>query len=157
MRTRSRTIAAVSVLCLVAGAGCSWVGMRRPPERPIAADQPIRCTAAPAAPLVDAVLAVPALAGGVTLLANGGAGHCGYSGPCLTTAEVGLGVILVLAGGMYAASALHGFQSANQCSEVLDSQRDCLGGNVAACRKLQASPAPDPVPPSRSPWLGEPY
>ncbi len=143
--TPSWTVAAACALLLAPGTGCSFLFVQRPPERPIAADQPIDCTAAMTAPLLDAVAAVSAVAAGVALMAPYlGCKEC-YGGGAF-------GALLLYAAVPPAISSVYGFYHTSKCRNLIDSQIGCRHGNVAACQELQPKPPPPPGPPSRSPW-----
>jgi hypothetical protein len=142
---KSCLLAIVSGPLLAPSAACSFV-MRGPPDRPIAADQEVRCESTLAPPVIDLAIAVPATALGLSfVIANAGKEGCteGCPGPAF---GVAIGAALIAGGILYGVSSAHGFSTARRCRDVIDNQSGCRGGEVAACLKLQADPAPPQVP-----------
>jgi hypothetical protein len=131
----SRSTLALGVL----STGCSFV-LRGPPARPISVEQPVKCET-PAAPVLDMIVAVPALTAGAVMVAQN-AGQTCEDAPCGPKMAVGFGAALIALGIVYGVSSTQGFRKLRECREVVESQLGCREGNVAACLKLQPETAP---------------
>ncbi len=107
--------------------GCAFV-IRGPPPRPIRPDAPIRCNTSRVAPVLDSLMAVPLLVGGVLAFAA-----VTTSGPTdkASPAAASLGTAAI--GGLFVWSAIRGFNKTGECREVVEAQRDCWAGVDPAC------------------------
>jgi hypothetical protein len=107
--------------------------MKGTPDRPIAIDQHIDCTPLP--PLADSLIALPALIRGVTWVAESAGKTCSES-PCGPTVATTLGIVLIVVGALYGASAVHGFHKVEECRQVT---RDSSIASMATWRHAGSS------------------
>ncbi len=146
-----------TLLALVAGPACSWIGMTRPPPPPVEPTEPLQCTTSRAAPVADAVLVpligIPsAIVTGVSIANPVKSAPCGFASNdpgcsmfafgsagwkalAITAGLVGVGLAV-----MEGFSAADGFRWAETCEGLERDQLACVSGVEASCAALRGPP-----------------
>jgi len=133
---------ALAFLLAIPSGGCSWIGVTKPPSRPIDATPPVQCTRSVAAPVGDTIIGVLAVATGValTVLGTNPIGLCNPPCPADTGAIWG-GVGLMALGVTAIISAGFGYSWTADCRELEELQQKCIAGVEASCVALRAEPS----------------
>ncbi len=143
MTSRRRDLVAAAVLALFLEPGCvSLWAIQRPPSPPIDPREPLECTRAVVAPVVDTGIAL-GIAGG---LVAGWAGTAGEGAPIVALATL----ILAIPAALSTGSAAWGFAATARCRELDEALDQCLKGDPASCGMLTA-PSEDARPREPSP------
>jgi hypothetical protein len=151
----SRCLAVVSAFSIF-GSGCSLLFMNKPHEPVAVPNYPVDCTSSRVAPGFDVAGVAYFVVNGIVILSRP---DCPSSESCLDSGvKIGAALIDAALVGVYLASAISGFNSAERCEQIKDLNAQCITGNETACRKLNPSwvptrvggdrlaPAPPPTP-----------
>jgi hypothetical protein len=132
---RCRRIVAVALASLLAipSGGCSWIGITRPPSRPIDATPPVQCTTGVAAPVGDTIIGVLTAATGVAVVA--------FSAIFADSEYIWAGVGGIALGATALASSIYGYNWTSECRELEELQNRCIAGVEASCAALRAEPS----------------
>jgi hypothetical protein len=142
---------ALALLLAIPSGGCSWIGVTKPPSRPIDATPPVQCTSGVAAPVGDTIIGVLAIIAGAVMTSYGASGGpCSYnvlgsSAPC--PADPGFvwgGVGIMTVGVAAVVSAGFGYNWTADCRELEELQNKCIAGVEASCKNLQVGPPDKP-------------
>lgn len=145
-------LVALAIAASLALSGCSWIGMTRPPQPPVAESPPVTCTTSRVAPAFDTagavLLGVPGLITtvyGIAVPACSGSGwDCmfqpGSGGDKAAIIAVGLSVLGL--GVLQTVSAVNGYGWASRCEDLREAQLACLSGVEPSCAVLRAVPPP---------------
>jgi hypothetical protein len=154
MTAGRRTVAVVLLAALAPHtAGCSWIFVTPPPDRPVPPTPPAWCVSSDFLPIVDTVIAGSLLIPGLIATTIGSASAESGSDSGATAALIGVGLTGILLGGVVGLSAAKGYERAKACREILDAQTACIAGVEASCRDLEVAPPPPP-PPGEPPNTG---
>jgi hypothetical protein len=127
---------ALALLLAIPSGGCSWIGITKPPNRPIDATPPVQCTTGVAAPVGDTIIGVLAIATGVAVIAiAGGTSNKDSAG------VIAAGVGAIALGGTAGVSAGFGYTWTAECRELEELQKKCIAGVEASCSALRAEPS----------------
>lgn len=134
----ARRLIAAALVMLVSG--CSIVSVQRPrsPRRvedPRVLDD---CTRAPAAPILDTVLAAAGLAVGYLAALESSWGSPPGTGPS------DLSLAIMGTGALFTGSAVHGHISTGKCRRRVRTGEWCANGDLDACQRLKPGWAPPP-------------
>jgi hypothetical protein len=138
----------LALLLAIPSGGCSWIGVTRPPQRPVDTAPPVQCTRSTAAPVGDTIISVLTLLGGIGTLAYGAAGGICFNGmfggtpaPCpAIPGAVWAGVGIMAVGVAAGVSAGFGYSWTAECRELEDMQTACLAGVEDSCTALRQKP-----------------
>ena len=85
---------ALALVLAIPSGGCSWIGITKPPSRPVDATPPVQCTTGVAAPVGDTIIGVLAIAAGAVVVGFATNPMClGSGGACSSeTGPFGLGL-----------------------------------------------------------------
>ena len=127
---------ALAWLLAIPSGGCSWIGITRPPSRPIGATPPVQCTTGVAAPVGDTIIGVLTVAIGVALVAIAGSTDDKDS-----AGAIAAGVGIMALGATAGVSAGFGYGWTAECRELEELQKKCIAGVEASCAALRAEPS----------------
>ncbi|MCX5731122.1 MAG: hypothetical protein NTY18_07190 [Deltaproteobacteria bacterium] len=128
---------ALALLLAIPSGGCSWIGVTKPPSRPIDATPPVQCTSGVAAPVGDTILSVLTLVSGIGMTAFG---SLWSSNNVYVWGGIGLLAVGVTTG----VSAGFGYNWTADCRELEELQNKCIAGVEASCKNLQVGPPDKP-------------
>ncbi len=136
-----RSLAAPIALVALLDSGClSLWAVSRPPSAPIDPAEPLDCTQAPIAPVIDTAVAALFAYATVALLTS----------PSSAGSNTGTGaVIAAIPAVLSGTSAVVGYRSTARCRELDDIVSRCLAGEREACGELRGPGAPRPAAPVR--------
>jgi hypothetical protein len=127
---------ALALLLAIPSGGCSWIGITKPPSRPIDATPPVQCTTGVAAPVGDTIIGVLTVATGVALVAIAGSTSNKDS-----AGAIAAGVGAIALGATAGVSAGFGYTWTAECRELEEFQKACIAGVEASCAALRAEPS----------------
>ena len=136
---------ALALLLAIPSGGCSWIGITKPPSRPIDATPPVSCTTGVAAPVGDTIIGVLTVATGVAVVAYAANPMCLYG--CASQSKTGYigyiwaGVGAIVLGVTAGVSAGFGYSWTAECRELEELQNRCIAGVEASCAALRAEPS----------------
>jgi hypothetical protein len=140
--------------------GCSFVSVRRPTPR-IEVEDPRQldaCTTAPAAPVLDTVLAAAGLVAGYVAMVV----SLMESADCIETTTARCdsgspapGLALFGAGALFTGSAVYGHVSTARCRRRVAAGGRCADGDLGACQRLKPGWTPPEwrTGPGLAPWV----
>ena len=142
----SRSIAAMLVLASLPTTGCSWLAVSKPPKGPIQATSPLECTSGVASPVVDTILAVGLVVGGVVAVSQPAKRGEWVPSNAMST---GAGLVLFAVAVPYTLSAGYGYSTTAKCRQLKETQLSCVSCVEDACRSLEEGKPQSPrqVPP----------
>jgi len=126
----------LAMLLAIPSGGCSWIGITKPPSRPIDATPPVQCTTGVAAPVGDTIIGVLTVATGVAVVAF--AASMGSNKDSAGAIVAGVGGIAL--GATALASSIYGYNWTAECRELEELQKKCIAGVEASCAALRAEP-----------------
>jgi hypothetical protein len=127
---------ALALALAIPSGGCSWIGITRPPSRPIDATPPVQCTTGVAAPVGDTIIGVLTVAAGVAVVA-----FAASMGSMDSGGAIAAGVGGIALGATALASSINGYNWTAECRDLEELQKKCIAGVEASCGALRADPS----------------